>query len=148
VLGVVGLDAVGLEGLELHYNKYIQGKPQTLLWARDAKGKRLYPRVEKSLERGEQGLNLVTTIDSRIQYVVERKLKEVVREKGHGAATSLSWIQRPGRSWPWPTNRSFDPNSISKTDLDSIKIELFLIVTIRALRSSPFSSLPPWKNGL
>jgi len=121
VLGVVGLDAVGLEGLELHYNKYIQGKPQTLLWARDAKGKRLYPRVEKSLERGEQGLNLVTTIDSRIQYVVERKLKEVVREKGARGGYIIIMDPKTGEILAMANEPSFDPNSISKTDLDSIK---------------------------
>jgi cell division protein FtsI (penicillin-binding protein 3) len=48
LIGFVGLDATGLEGLELKYDKYLRRLPEKLLWTRDAKGKRLYPRVEAS----------------------------------------------------------------------------------------------------
>lgn len=121
VLGVVGVDPVGLEGLELQYDKYIRGKSVTLVWARDAKGKRLYPRVDKGLNREEQGLNLVTTIDSRIQYMVETKLKEVVREKGAKGGYIIVMDPKTGEILALANEPSFDPNNIATKDLPFIK---------------------------
>ena len=46
ILGFVGMESNGLEGLETRYDRYLKGTPQKLVWARDAKGKWLYPRVE------------------------------------------------------------------------------------------------------
>ena len=43
LIGFVGADANGLEGLELRYDRYLKGAPETLLWTRDAKGKRRPP---------------------------------------------------------------------------------------------------------
>jgi cell division protein FtsI (penicillin-binding protein 3) len=39
LIGFVGSDAVGLEGLELKYDKQLRGTPEKLQWTRDAKGK-------------------------------------------------------------------------------------------------------------
>jgi cell division protein FtsI (penicillin-binding protein 3) len=38
LLGFVGLDAIGLEGLEKKYDESLKGKPEKLAWARDAMG--------------------------------------------------------------------------------------------------------------
>ena len=82
VLGFVGADANGLEGVENKYDDYLKGKSEKLTWARDAKGKKLFLRVEKSETRKDENINLVLTIDSRIQYLVETHLKEAVLAKG------------------------------------------------------------------
>ena len=56
LLGFVGLDSTGLEGLEIKYENYLKGSPQNLTWARDAKGNKLYPRVEKTIVTPERKL--------------------------------------------------------------------------------------------
>jgi len=48
LVGFVGMDARGLEGLESKYDESLKGKPEKLAWARDAKGKKIILRVEKS----------------------------------------------------------------------------------------------------
>ena len=82
LLGFVGMDARGLEGLESKYDESLKGKPEKLAWARDAKGKKLFLRVEKSETKKDESVNLVLTIDNRIQYLVETHLKEAVLSKG------------------------------------------------------------------
>jgi len=82
LLGFVGMDARGLEGLESKYDESLKGKPEKLAWARDAKGKKLFLRVEKSETKKDESVNLVLTIDNRIQYLVETHLKEAVIELG------------------------------------------------------------------
>ncbi|PIP05210.1 MAG: hypothetical protein COX52_13165, partial [Syntrophobacterales bacterium CG23_combo_of_CG06-09_8_20_14_all_48_27] len=46
LIGFVGMDSDGLEGLEQRYDRYLKGTPANTMicWARDAKGKKLYPR--------------------------------------------------------------------------------------------------------
>ena len=82
VLGFVGADATGLEGVEYKYDDYLKGKPEKLTWARDAKGKKLFLRVEKNETKKDENVNIVLTIDSHIQYLVETHLKEAVSTKG------------------------------------------------------------------
>ena len=42
VLGIVGLDSRGLEGLEREYNDLLRKKSQKVSWVADARGKRIY----------------------------------------------------------------------------------------------------------
>lgn len=121
ILGVVGVDANGLEGLERQYDKYLRGQPEKLVWARDAKGKRLYPRKEEGSERETKGYNVVTTIDSKIQFLAENRLKEVVRDKGAKGGYIIVMDPKTGEILAMANEPSFDPNNISKTDLPLIK---------------------------
>jgi len=68
---------------------------------RDAKGKRLSPIDKASLTQEDEGVNLILTIDSRIQFLVETHLKEAVQSKGAKGASPLSWIQT-GEILPLP----------------------------------------------
>ncbi|MCX7982472.1 MAG: transpeptidase family protein [Syntrophales bacterium] len=121
VLGVVGIDSVGLEGLERQYDKYISGEPERLVWARDAKGKRLYPRRENDSVSGKKGLNVVTTIDSKIQFLVETQLRQVVREKGAKGGYIIVMDPNTGEVLAMANEPTFDPNNITKSNIPFIK---------------------------
>ena len=75
LIGFSGFDAEGLEGLEKKYDAYLKGTPEKLTWARDAKGKKLFLHVERDRFPKDEGVNLVLTIDSRMQYLVETHLR-------------------------------------------------------------------------
>jgi cell division protein FtsI (penicillin-binding protein 3) len=81
LVGLVGLDSIGLEGLEIKYDQYLKGVPEKLVWTRDAKGKILYPRVEKAPVSSDESVNLVLTIDSRIQHLLNPNLKLLFKKK-------------------------------------------------------------------
>src|SRR3972149_4131966 len=76
ILGFVGLDDAGLEGLEVEFDKYLKGEPVKLVWAQDAKRKKLYPRVDTADASQTDSANLILTLDSGIQHLAEVQLRE------------------------------------------------------------------------
>lgn len=79
ILGFVGSDNTGLNGLEFTYNEYLSGTDGRAVRAQDANGNELAYNYESYIE-AQDGLNLVTTIDWTIQSVVEKYLKETYYE--------------------------------------------------------------------
>ena len=70
-----------------------------LAWARDAKGKKLFLRVEKNETQKDENVNLVLTIDNRIQYLVETQLKEAVLSKGAKSGLAIVMDPKDGRDF-------------------------------------------------
>ena len=116
LIGFVGTDANGLEGLELRYDRYLKGTPEKLLWTRDAKGKRLYPRVERPEAVPKGHYSLVLTIDSRIQHLVESHLKAAVKTKGAKGGFAIVMDPRSGEILALANEMGFDPNNFSAAD--------------------------------
>ena len=85
VVGYVGLDNVGLGGIESAYDSQIRGKAGKILIQTDAKRHAIFSRVERPATAGA-GVEL--TIDQYLQHVAERELRIGVEENraagGHG----------------------------------------------------------------
>lgn len=75
VLGFCGTDNQGLEGLELKYESLLKGVAGQLVVGTDATGAEL-PLTDEKYIPPEDGLSLVLTIDSSIQYYVESYLDQ------------------------------------------------------------------------
>ncbi len=112
-LGFVGADATGLEGLEKKYNDVLKGKPEKMAWARDAKGKKLFLRVEKNETKKDEGTDLVLTIDSRIQYLVETHLKDAVLSKGAKGGLAIVMDPKTGEILALANEGRFNPNNVN-----------------------------------
>ena len=113
LLGFVGLDAHGLEGLEKKFDESLKGKPDKLAWARDAKGKKLLLRVEKNETLEDDTENLVLTIDNRIQYLVETNLKEAVLDKGAKGGLAIVMDPKTGEILALANQMGFNPNNVA-----------------------------------
>jgi cell division protein FtsI (penicillin-binding protein 3) len=113
LIGFVGLDYTGLEGLELKYDSYLKASPEKLLWARDARGNRLYPRTEKPTVEQEESRNLILTIDSRIQHIVESNLTEAITEKSAKGGFVVVMDPKTGEILALADQPGFDPNKFS-----------------------------------
>ncbi|MBU4074272.1 MAG: PASTA domain-containing protein, partial [Proteobacteria bacterium] len=87
--------------------------PEKLLWTRDAKGKRLYPRVEIPKAAPRENYNLVLTIDNRIQHLVESHLKSAVKTKGAKGGFAIVMDPRTGEILALANEMGFDPNLFS-----------------------------------
>lgn len=74
VIGCMGADG-GQFGLELQYNAELTGVAGKYVTARDALGHRMPYKYDSYIE-AENGLNLVSTIDTRVQSVLEEQLKQ------------------------------------------------------------------------
>jgi cell division protein FtsI (penicillin-binding protein 3) len=114
ILGFVGTESNGLEGLETRYDHYLKGNPQKLVWARDAKGKWLYPRVETASLTKDTATSMVLTIDSRIQYLVESQLKAAVQDKGAKGGYAIAMNPKTGEILAMANQPTFDPNFYAK----------------------------------
>ena len=77
VLGYVGLDNVGLAGLESTYDAQIRGREGKVLIQTDARRHALNSRVERPATAGAA---LELTIDQYLQYIAERELRAGVDE--------------------------------------------------------------------
>lgn len=109
LLGFVGLDGKGLEGLELAYDRIIRGTPGNLLAERDARGRFMLPAGPKVAGR-TRSQNLVLTLDENIQYLAEKGLARGVSAAQAKRGNVIVLAPASGEILAlanWPT---FDPN--------------------------------------
>ena len=80
LIGFVGTDNTGLEGIEALYDPYLAGSAGRTLRATNAFGTDLLFSSYEAYEPGEDGCDLVTTLDSGVQYYVEKHLRQAVED--------------------------------------------------------------------
>ena len=78
VIGFVGTDETGLEGVEHSRESTLAGEAVRVMLDRDARGRPIALRSE-TLGQLPQGRDLVLTLDERIQFIAERELRAQVR---------------------------------------------------------------------
>jgi cell division protein FtsI (penicillin-binding protein 3) len=106
LLGYVGIDNVGLSGVEAAYDKVIRGHEGTLLVHTDARG-RGFSRMERPPTMGG---SLELTIDEQLQHIAERELRAGVEEKRADGGSAVVIDPHSGEILAlanWPT---FNPN--------------------------------------
>lgn len=81
VLGFVGIDNQGLEGLELYYDEFLRGTPGQAVFERDAHGRALEDGIRGYLP-GKRGGDLVLTLDIFIQRIAEEEVRRATLETG------------------------------------------------------------------
>ena len=79
LLGFVGSEEGGLEGLELIYDDLLRGENRQLRFHKDARGRPLLVNGQVFLDHPD-GANLHLTVDSRLQFKLEKELQRVVDE--------------------------------------------------------------------
>ena len=106
VLGYVGVDNVGLAGIESTYDSTIKGRPGTVLIHVDAK-RRAFSRTER---KPTSGATLELTIDQQVQYIVERELKAGVEWSGAAGASAVVMDPFTGELLAVASYPTFNPN--------------------------------------
>ncbi len=109
VLGYVGLDGIGLGGLEQFYNEKISGEPGRLFIEKDSGG-RAYESFEIPAKSGQ---TIVLTIDQSIQYKTEQALTAAVQQSRAKSGTAIVLDPRTGEILALANTPSFDPNQVS-----------------------------------
>jgi cell division protein FtsI (penicillin-binding protein 3) len=89
VLGFVGLDGEGLEGIERSFDHHLAGKKATFVAQRDASGRRLYLDAQ-GREEDLRGQNVTLTLDAQIQFFAEEALAGVV--KSYNGKTGVALV--------------------------------------------------------
>ncbi|MGE5379539.1 MAG: stage V sporulation protein D [Methylocystaceae bacterium] len=109
VLGISGIDNVGLEGIDLYYNNYLAGTPGRFVVEQDAAGRPIPDATHKYI-RPITGNSLVLTIDETIQYIVERELDKVMASRQPKAAYAVVMDPQTGEILALANRPAFDPN--------------------------------------
>ena len=106
VLGYVGLDNVGLGGIEQFHNEKISGEPGRLFIEKDSGG-----RAYESLEiPAKSGQSIVLTLDQSIQYKTEQALAAAVSQSRAKSGTAIVLDPRTGEILALANAPTFDPN--------------------------------------
>jgi cell division protein FtsI (penicillin-binding protein 3) len=124
LLGFVGAEGKGLEGLEYFYDEYLTGKDVDLRVSRDAKGRPLSIDPEQYTNPPE-GHDLLLSIDSEYQRFLEMQLKTVYETHMPKSAYGLVLDTETGAiraSAQWPT---YDANGSNNTKKENRKNLLF-----------------------
>ncbi len=113
LLGFVGIDNQGLEGVELAYNEYLNGEGGWILVEKDAKGRGL--TLSKTVVKPPSaGFDVRLTIDEVIQYVVEKELSAQVAASGARGGLAVVVEPSTGAVLAMAGVPSFNPNSFSR----------------------------------
>jgi len=107
LLGCVGVDNKGLEGLELSFDKYLRGSKKKYLQCKDAAGRLIAPGQVK---RDLSGKDLKLTLDSTIQYAAEKALERAVTEYEGKSGSCLVLKVDSGDVLAWANYPFFNPN--------------------------------------
>lgn len=73
IIGVVNGEGEGVEGIEKYYDDFLYSTPTVLKIKKDAKG-RIIDVDREIKQQGRQGVDIYLTIDSTIQYLLEREM--------------------------------------------------------------------------
>lgn len=108
VLGFVGMDPSARGGVEKSYDSELTGVPGRIVAEKDASGRDL-PQTKSKFTPPVPGKNLILTIDSTIQYYVERELDRI--EEKHKPARSAIIVMDPvtGEILAMGARPSYDP---------------------------------------
>ncbi len=109
ILGFVNIDEVGLEGVELYYDRYLRGESRWHYLTVDGRGREIIPVLEENLSP-PRGYHLVLTIDAVIQHIAERELNATIQKYGARAGSIVIIDPFSGEILAMANYPSFDPN--------------------------------------
>ncbi|MED1672208.1 stage V sporulation protein D [Pallidibacillus thermolactis] len=108
VLGFTGIDNQGLMGLELSYDKELAGKRGAVQFYSTAKGERM-ESMPDDYHPPVDGLDLVLTIDSQIQTILERELDNADAQYNPDGLIAIAMDPNSGEILGMASRPNFDP---------------------------------------
>ena len=127
VLGYVGIDNQGLSGIELLYDKYLTGEQGAIKYYSDAKGNKL--KLNEVYENSTPGMDIMLTIDHRIQSSVERELDNINSMFNPDHALALAMNPNNGEILAMASRPDFDPNNYKKYNKEVLNRNLPIWMT-------------------
>ena len=129
VLGFVGMEdgesngrpireTVGKEGIESTFNSKLAGVRGWRVTEKDRRQHEVVPMREQEVE-ARDGLNVVLTIDSVIQHIVEAALAEGMEKHSPQSISGIVVRPRTGEVLAMATLPNFDPNHLDSASVEA-----------------------------
>ncbi len=119
LLGLVGVDGEGLEGLEKRYDEQLRGHSAELMASRDARGRELSPDAVNAPELAGSSIQL--TIDRNLQYAAEQALAQGLATTRASGGVAAILDPETGAILALAVGPSFNPNAIGERDRDAVR---------------------------
>ena len=111
VLGFVGTDDKGLDGIEQALDKYIKGEvTESFIYADTQKRPILESIFAQHGYQGDRCKTIQLTIDSAIQFIVEQELDRAMAENSPLAITCIAMDPRTGEILAMANRPTYNPN--------------------------------------
>jgi cell division protein FtsI (penicillin-binding protein 3) len=110
LLGFVGIDGNGLEGLERKFDSYLTGGSAYLLVEKDALGHQIISSDVIPLE-APRGHNLALTVDANVQHILEKELQKAVEHNHARGGMGIVMNPQSGEILGLALQPSFNPNN-------------------------------------
>ena len=117
ILGLTNVDSVGQSGLESAYETLLKGKEGSLRTEVDARS-RLLPDGKTAYEAPQPGYTLRLTVDSAIQGIVEKAMRECLAVNNAKSAQCLVMDVNTGALLAACMKPDYDPNDPPRNDTD------------------------------
>ena len=115
VLGFVGSDGKGLEGAEYKHDAWLSGESKEVNLTRDARGRPLLKEGKVFIDRPE-GYDVQLTIDSGIQFFLEKELSKAVKTHKAKNAQGVVIDIKTGEVLALANVPTYDPNNPFKSN--------------------------------
>ena len=119
VIGFAGLDNIGLEGVEVVYDKYLKGEAGWAFFLRDARQKKL--DIWERMVLPKDGYSVVLTVDEVIQYIAERELEKAFKTYHAKGASIMVMNPHTGAILALAGRPTFDLNRYTEAGNDQIR---------------------------
>ncbi len=116
VLGFTSADGLGQSGLELYYNKYLQGMNGEILYETDIVGVEIDGSTPTYVP-ATNGLNVKLTIDYEIQQATEAAMERAYLTHTPKSAGAIVMNPQTGEILAMASKPSFDLNDVPRNDL-------------------------------
>ncbi len=120
VIGLVGTDGHGLDGLELAFESELSGDASTRRGFRDARGRKL---LTSGIEdpAGRQGAAVTLTLDRHLQYVAEKAITRAVEDAKGAAGNVVVLDPKTGQILALANYPRFNPNSPAAAQRNALR---------------------------
>lgn len=154
LIGFTSIDNVGQTGVEAYYNDLLKGIDGYSYVQSDLQGKEIGGSLRYYIP-AEEGEDLILSIDSKIQQILEESLNNIMIEQKAKNASGMIIDVETGQMLAMSTKPSFDLNELPRDDLevlfDQSKMKLvtdmyepgstFKILTVAAALEEGLTSL-------
>lgn len=124
VIGFVGDDNTGLYGLESQYEQELEGQTGLVITAKDNAGNDMLYEYEQYFD-AQNGDKLITTIDTTVQYYLEKGIEEMVdRYDAQNGAAGIVMNAKTGGILAMASYPNYDLNDFSTVQNERLAKQL------------------------
>ncbi len=146
VIGFTNTDGDGQYGLEYYYNDYLSGVNGRSVTAKDAQGNAM-PYRHSSVYPAQDGASIYLTIDSTLQYCLEKNLEEMsTTYQVTNRSCGIIMNAKTGAIYAMGTYPSFDLNNPSAISDPKIMAELQALPKDKYQDAYVAAREQQWKN--